>query len=68
MRHKKTMILAAATAITLALSGCSMGGSSASSTTGSTDGKGKTITIWAMQGDYSTKTLNAINSAFTKKT
>lgn len=68
MRQKKTIIFAAVTAVTLALSGCSMGASSSSSTAQSTDGKGKTITIWAMQGDYSTKTLDAINSAFTKKT
>lgn len=68
MRQKKTMIFAAVTAITLALTGCSMGGSSSSSTAGSTDGKGKTITVWAMQGDYSPKTLAAINAAFTKKT
>ncbi|MCH4160576.1 extracellular solute-binding protein [Bifidobacterium sp.] len=68
MWHKKTMMVAALTAATLALSGCSVGGSSASSTDESTDGTGKTLTIWAMQGDYSTQTLNAINSAFTKKT
>ncbi|MFT8788130.1 MAG: extracellular solute-binding protein [Bifidobacterium psychraerophilum] len=68
MRHKKTMMVAALTAATLALSGCSVGGSSASSSSDSTDGAGKTITIWAMQGDYSTQTLDAINAAFTKKT
>jgi len=57
----------------LALSGCS--GNSAGTNSGSNngtinkvDGKGKTITVWAMTGDLTPKTLDAINAEFTKQT
>ena len=50
-----------ALAAVLALSACSAGNNTA-------DGKGKTITVWAMTGDLSTTTLNAINKKFTEET
>ncbi|BDR54770.1 sugar ABC transporter substrate-binding protein [Bombiscardovia apis] len=72
MMRNKTWIagVALATATVLALSGCSMGGSSSSNkeASGDADGKGKTITVWAMKGDYTDETLAAINKAFKEKT
>lgn len=71
MRNKTWIAgVALATAAALALGGCSMGGGSSNkaSSSGETDGKGKTITVWAMKGDYTDKTLDAINKAFTEKT
>lgn len=54
-------------AAALALSAC--GSSSGSgSTSGALDGKGKTLTVWAMTGDLSDTTLKAINDEFTKQT
>lgn len=60
-------------AAVLALSGCS--GNSAGANSGNNngainkvDGKGKTITVWAMFKDLSPKTLDAINAEFTKQT
>jgi N,N'-diacetylchitobiose transport system substrate-binding protein len=53
-------------AAALALTACSSGGSGSSS--GTPNGKGKTITVWSMTGDLTTPTLNAINKEFTKKT
>lgn len=50
-----------ALAAVLALSACSAGSNTA-------DGKGKTITVWAMTGDLSSKTLDAINKKFTEET
>ncbi len=66
--NTKRMIAAAAlvTAAALSLSGCSTGTSSSSSS--SSDASGQTITVWAMNGDYSDQTLAAIDKAFTKKT
>jgi N,N'-diacetylchitobiose transport system substrate-binding protein len=57
-------------AAALALSACSSsaGASSSSSSIGTPSGKGKTLTVWAMTGDLSTKTLDAINAKFTKAT
>jgi N,N'-diacetylchitobiose transport system substrate-binding protein len=54
-------------AAALALSAC--GSSSGSgSTSGALDGKGKTLTVWAMTGDLSDTTIKAINDEFTKQT
>ena len=53
-------------AVALALSACSTGNNSAGG--GSLDGKGKTITVWSMTGDLTTKTLDAINKKFTAET
>lgn len=56
-------------AAALALSACagsSSGGTPSSS--GALDGKGKTLTVWAMTGDLSDATLKAINDEFTKET
>ncbi|SFR82769.1 N,N'-diacetylchitobiose transport system substrate-binding protein [Agromyces sp. CF514] len=33
-----------------------------------TDGSGKTLTVWVMEGDYQDATLEAINDAFTEQT
>ncbi len=59
---------------TLVLSACastSTAGTSASTSDGTVPtarAEGKTITVWAMQGDYGTPTLDAINAEFTKLT
>lgn len=42
--------------------------SDASGTIGTVDGTGKTLTVWAMNGDLSDATLKAINDEFTKET
>jgi N,N'-diacetylchitobiose transport system substrate-binding protein len=57
-------------ATALALSACSSagGGNGSSGSIGTPNGKGKTLTVWAMTGDLSTKTLDAINAKFTAKT
>lgn len=72
--HKKrfTALAAAGVIAALALAGCTSSGSS-SGNNGSTDlsnvnGKGKTLTVWAMNGDLSNTTINAINAEFEKAT
>ena len=61
-------------AAALALSACSSAGSGGGSnsgapgTIGKVDGKGRTLTVWAMTGDLSDGTLKAINDEFTKQT
>lgn len=61
-------------AAALALSACSGSGTGGSTsgdnngTIGKVDGKGKTLTVWAMTGDLSDATLNAINDEFKKET
>jgi N,N'-diacetylchitobiose transport system substrate-binding protein len=56
-------------ATALALSACAAGGAgSTGPTIGTTSGKGKTITVWAMNGDLTNNTLDAINTQFTKET
>jgi N,N'-diacetylchitobiose transport system substrate-binding protein len=56
----------------LALTGCSAGGNAASDggtkSIGTPDGKGKTITVWMMNGDLSDKVLKAAEQQFTKAT
>jgi N,N'-diacetylchitobiose transport system substrate-binding protein len=55
-------------AAALALSACAGNGSGAGASGGTLDGKGKTLTVWAMTGDLSDTTLKAINDQFTKET
>jgi len=52
-------------AVTLA--GCASGGGTGGDS-GKVDGKGRTLTVWAMAGDLSVDTLTAINAEFTKET
>lgn len=59
-------------AAALALTGCSAGSNGASDggtkSIGTPDGKGKTITVWMMNGDLSDKVLDAAQEQFTKDT
>ncbi|HEX3679027.1 MAG TPA: extracellular solute-binding protein [Galbitalea sp.] len=56
-------------AAALALSACSSGATGGSSSSiGTPNGKGKTLTVWSMTGDLSAATLGAINKQFTKET
>ncbi|WP_417564273.1 extracellular solute-binding protein [Microbacterium sp.] len=63
-------------AAALALSACSSAGNTggndgtpgASKTIGTVDGSGKTLTVWAMSGDYSDAVMKQINDEFTKQT
>ncbi|AMM22260.1 ABC transporter substrate-binding protein [Frondihabitans sp. PAMC 28766] len=60
-------------AAVLALSACSSGGNAAAGSGSAqkvptTSGKGKTLTVWVMTGDYTPKTIAAINKEFTAKT
>lgn len=59
-------------AAALALTGCSAGSNAASDSgtksIGTPDGKGKTITVWMMNGDLSDKVLSAAEQQFTKAT
>ena len=59
-------------AAALALTGCSAGSNGASDggtkSIGAPDGKGKTITVWMMNGDLSDKVLDAAQEQFTKDT
>lgn len=74
MLHKKFAAMSAiGIAALLTLSACSSSGTA--STTGSgiktvptTAGAGKTLTVWVMTGDYTDKTIAAINKEFTAKT
>lgn len=64
---KKKRILAGVTLITAAaitLAGCSFG----SKPVATKDASKTTLTVWAMNGDYTAETLDAINKAFTEKT
>ncbi|PYY40084.1 MULTISPECIES: extracellular solute-binding protein [unclassified Curtobacterium] len=74
----RTTKFAAATAvaltIALGMTACSSAGNAGSGGGGGTkaiadvDGDGKTLTVWAMTGDYSDKTIAAINKEFEAKT
>lgn len=71
MRKTRTIVAGAlgiATAVALTACGSSNNSSDAKATGGSTDGAGKTITVWNMQGDLSDETMKAINDEFTKQT
>jgi N,N'-diacetylchitobiose transport system substrate-binding protein len=62
-------VIGLATALALsACSGAGAGNNSSSSSIGTPNGKGKTLTVWSMTGDLSTKTLDAINKKFTAAT
>lgn len=61
--HNKVKIISICLLLLVAVGACS---SKAGQT--STGGKGSTITLWAMQDDLSTTTLNAINRKFTQQT
>ena len=73
MRKSRILAIGAVgIAAALALSACSGNGSGTSAASGNSlsnvDGKGKTITVWAMNGDLTNATLDAINKEFTKET
>ncbi|MCU1526385.1 MAG: transporter substrate-binding protein, partial [Frondihabitans sp.] len=74
MRYKKLASVAGlGLAAVLALSACSSGGTVAAGGGGTktvpdTKGKGKTLTVWVMTGDYTPKTIAAIDAEFTAKT
>jgi N,N'-diacetylchitobiose transport system substrate-binding protein len=74
VRYKKIASVAGlGLAAVLALSACSSGGTAAAGGSGTktvpdTKGKGKTLTVWVMTGDYTPKTIDAINREFTAKT
>lgn len=72
MRKSIVAIGAITAAAALALSGCSSSGNGGKSGDDglklSTDGKGKTITVWSMNGDFGDDILKAINDKFTAAT
>ncbi len=61
---------AVSVAACLALTGCGSSGSTSagSGVSPSTDGQGKTLTVWSMTGDLTDATMKAINDEFTKET
>jgi len=71
LRKTRTIVAGAlgiVTAVALTACGSSNNSSDAKATGGSTDGAGKTITVWNMQGDLSDATMKAINDEFTNQT
>jgi N,N'-diacetylchitobiose transport system substrate-binding protein len=56
----------------LAMSACSSAGNSPGAKSDgkvpAADGSGKTLTVWVMDGDYTDKTLTAVNKQFAKRT
>lgn len=74
MQHNRFGAAAAiGLAATVALTACGSSGSSSSDSTtqqgvATAKGQGKTVTVWAMDGDYTTDTINAVNAEFTKQT
>ncbi|HEY0247470.1 MAG TPA: extracellular solute-binding protein [Gryllotalpicola sp.] len=77
MRKSRILAIGAVgIAAAIALTACSSGGSgSGGSGKGSgsgpalaTDGKGKTLTVWSMNGDLPDNVLTAVNDEFTKQT
>ena len=71
MRKTRNIVAGAlgiATAVALTACGSSGNDTEAKATGGSTDGAGKTITVWNMQGDLTDDTMKAINDEFTKET
>jgi N,N'-diacetylchitobiose transport system substrate-binding protein len=71
-RTRFTALGALGLAAALALTGCSAGSNAASDSgtksIGTPDGKGKTITVWMMNGDLSEKVLDTAETQFTKAT
>ncbi|MFG1923153.1 ABC transporter substrate-binding protein [Cryptosporangium sp. NPDC048952] len=69
---RSTAVAALGVTAILALSACGGGSGSSTSdsptTVPSTQGDGKTLTVWVMDGDYTDATLDAINTSFTKAT
>ncbi|RYV49802.1 extracellular solute-binding protein [Pengzhenrongella frigida] len=75
MRNTRYFVVGAiGAAAALTLSACAGSGTAttvpegAEATIGTPDGAGKTLTVWAMDGDLSTASLEAINAEFTKQT
>lgn len=75
MRKSRLMTVGAiGIAAAIALTGCSTGKTSTGSDSKSsgpafsTDGKGKTLTVWSMNGDLPDNVLSAINKEFTTET
>lgn len=74
MRTSRIVAIGAAGIVAaLALSACSSAGNTGGSTGSgkigeNVDGKGKTLTVWAMSGDYGDAVMKQINDEFTKQT
>jgi N,N'-diacetylchitobiose transport system substrate-binding protein len=68
MKRKIAGLTAVALASALALAGCSTGTSAGGSTAASTDGKGKTITLWLAGADTPDKLRSYLVSEFHKET
>ncbi|WP_091970796.1 extracellular solute-binding protein [Propionibacterium cyclohexanicum] len=69
--HKSLFRTVGVLAAALTLAACSSGTSSSSTgnqISPSTDGQGKTLTVWNMTGDLTDATMKAINDEFTKQT
>ncbi|MFP3466195.1 extracellular solute-binding protein [Leifsonia sp. SIMBA_070] len=64
MKRKLVGLAAVATASALVLAGCASGGS----TGASTDGKGKTVTLWLVGSDTPDALRNYLKTEFTKET
>lgn len=64
MKRKLVGLAAVATASALVLAGCASGGSSAPST----DGKGKTVTLWLVGSDTPDELRNYLKTEFNKET
>ena len=64
MKRKLVGLAAVATASALVLAGCASGGSTAAST----DGKGKTVTLWLVGSDTPDALRNYLKTEFTKET
>ncbi|KFI46960.1 N,N'-diacetylchitobiose transport system substrate-binding protein [Bifidobacterium bohemicum] len=63
---KKKILASAAVSLSVAMLLGACGGASGSKSV--EDAKDQTLTVWAMQGDYTNETLDAINKEFTKRT
>ena len=68
MAIKKTALGAVGLAATLLFTACSGGGGAEGKPSADTNGEGKTITVWVMEGDYTDETLGEINKRFTEET
>jgi N,N'-diacetylchitobiose transport system substrate-binding protein len=73
--HKRALsVLACSAVMALSVTACGSGGSGGSGsaasagTSGAASAAGKTITVWMMDGDLSTKATDAINAAFEQAT